>query len=171
MGTAGNGVVGVVGAIGTWLSVSAVEVSWVCRDSQLPGCCLLHSTHGCRPTEVLLPASQGGKNLLITRQAWSQTKAPCGGCCFSRIFAVLTHYTFLKKRDEGANTPISRKRAAPFLRDPRFLKTRTPGPVALAAVALTRVSTGKPAHHRRPFQGQSRLVLGAIGSFLEPFSF
>ena len=41
---------------------------------------------------------------------------------------TLGSYTFLKKGDGGANTPISGERAAPFLRDPRFLTTRTPGP-------------------------------------------
>ena len=43
------------------------------------------------------------------------------------ISFFLTHYTFLKKRDGGANTPISGKGAAPFLRDPRCLTKRTPG--------------------------------------------
>jgi len=53
--------VGVVGAIGAWrLSVSAVGVSRVCRNAQLPGRYPLHSTHGCRPAELLLPTNQGG---------------------------------------------------------------------------------------------------------------
>jgi len=38
------------------------------------------------------------------------------------------HSTLLKKGDGSANTPVSGERAAPFLRDPRFLTTRTPGP-------------------------------------------
>ena len=49
---------------------------------------------------------------------------------------LLSHYTFLKKGDGGAKTPISGKSAALFLRDPRFFKMRAP--VALPAVALTR---------------------------------
>ena len=30
-----------------------------------------------------------------------------GGCCSTRISVSLTHYTFLKKGDGGANTPIA----------------------------------------------------------------
>ena len=44
------------------------------------------------------------ENLLITRPAWSQTKTPCGGCWSTRISVSLTHFTFLKKGDGGANT-------------------------------------------------------------------
>ena len=70
-------------------------------------------------------------NLLIQRPAKSQTKTPCGGHCSIRISISLSQYTFLKKGDGGANTPVSGKVAAPFLRDPQFLATRTPGPVLL----------------------------------------
>ena len=47
-----------------------------------------------------------------------------------RIWVSFTHYTLLIKRDGGANTPFSAEMAAPFLRAPRLLTTRTPGPVA-----------------------------------------
>ena len=50
---------------------------------------------------------------------------PLRDCCSTRISFSHTHYTFLKKRDEGVNTAISGKRAALFLLDPRFLTTRT----------------------------------------------
>ena len=43
------------------------------------------------------------------------------------ISVYLTHCKFLKKGDGGANTPISGERAAPFLRDPRFLTGGGPG--------------------------------------------
>ena len=46
------------------------------------------------------------------------------------------------------NTPGSGKVAAPFLWDSQFLATRTPGPVALAAVAR-QPDNGRRVFHRR----------------------
>ena len=63
--------------------------------------------------------------------------------------ASLTHYTFCKKEDGGTNTSISGKRAAPFLQYPRFWTTRTPGPVALAAVARQPASVRRASHLRK----------------------
>ena len=53
------------------------------------------------------------------------------------------------KGDGGANTPISGERAALFLRDPRFWKTLTPGPVALAAVARQTANVRSASHRWR----------------------
>ena len=42
-----------------------------------------------------------GKNSLITRPARSQMKTSFGGRCSTRIPVARTHFTFLKKGDEG----------------------------------------------------------------------
>ena len=55
----------------------------------------------------------------------------------------------LKKGVGGANTPISGASAAPFLRGPRCLTTRTPGPVTLAAVAHQTSSARRASHLRK----------------------
>ena len=74
-------------------------------------------------------------SFFITRPARRRTKTRCGGLGATKTLSSLTHYPLLQNGDGGANTPVSGKVADPLLRDPQFLATRTPGPVALAAVA------------------------------------
>jgi len=77
------------------------------------------------------------RELLITRPARSQTKTPCGGCCSTRISVSLTHYTFFKKGEGGANTPTSGERIAPFMRDPSpLLRAQLPDTVHRARGGL-----------------------------------
>ena len=58
-----------------------------------------------------------------------------------------------------------RKRAAPFLLDPRFMKTRTPGPVALAAVTRQTVNDRRASLLRKArFDASSSAPSPHLGS-------
>ena len=46
---------------------------------------------------------QSVREFIDYKTSISQTKTPCGGGCSTRISVSLTHYTFLKKGDGGAN--------------------------------------------------------------------
>ena len=61
---------------------------------------------------------------------------------------VLSQLQVLKETRRRCEHPISGERAAPFLRDPRFVTTRTPGPVALAAVAHQPASVRSASYPR-----------------------
>jgi hypothetical protein len=85
--------------------------------SYLRGVVVLRHAPGSPPLLFLKPIAHlvMCENCSTARPAWSHTQTPCGGGCSTRISVSVQHYTFLKKGDGGANTPISRERATPYL--------------------------------------------------------
>ena len=85
------------------------------------------------------------KTRMITEE--DPLRGGCGGCCSIRISVSLTHYTFLKKGDGGANTPICTITPPPgfsFLKRPNAVRIRgvplsarrVPHPSARAMLAV-----------------------------------
>ena len=84
---------------------------------------------GCRNTSVNFGAgsssqSPNGREFLDYKTSMITDEDPLRGLLFSWDLGFSHKLHVLKKGDGGANTPISRERAAPFLRDHRFLTTR-----------------------------------------------
>ena len=64
----------------------------------------------------------------------------------TRAWSSLTHCPVLQNGDGGTNAPFPGKEAASFLWDPRFLATRTPGPLALDAIARQTANVRRASH-------------------------